>query len=43
MSRQDWDQVVIEDENPELVEKPQSTAVNSFDHIVVGLQVKEKM
>lgn len=38
MSRQRWDQVVIQNENPELVEKPQRTAVNSFDHIVVRLQ-----
>lgn len=38
MSRQDRNQVVVEDENPELVEEPQSTAVNSFDHVVVGLQ-----
>lgn len=42
MSRQDRDQVVIEDENPELVEEPQSTAVDSFDHVVVGLQVGKK-
>lgn len=38
MSRQDRDQVVIQDENTELVEKPQSTAVDSFDHIVVSLK-----
>ena len=38
MSRQDRDQVVIQDENAELVQKPQSTAVNSFDHIVVSLR-----
>lgn len=37
MSRQGRDQVVIEDEDPELVEEPQSTAVDSFDHIVVSL------
>lgn len=43
MSRQDGDQVVVEDENPKLVEEPQSTAVDSFDHVVVGLQVKEKL
>lgn len=43
MSRQDRDQVVVEDENPELVEEPQSTAVDSFDHVVVGLQVQEKL
>lgn len=42
MSRQDRDQVVIEDENPELVEEPQSTAVYSFDHVVVGLQVGKR-
>lgn len=42
MSRQDGDQVVIQDENPELVEEPQSTAVNSFDHVVVSLQVGER-
>ena len=38
MSRQDGDQVVIEDENPELVEEPQSAAVDPFDHVVVGLE-----
>lgn len=42
MSRQDRDQVVVEDENPELVEEPQSAAVDSFDHVVVGLQVKRE-
>lgn len=42
MSWQDRDQVVIEDENSELVEEPQSTAVNSFDHIVVSLQVEKR-
>lgn len=40
MSWQDRDQVVIEDENSEFVEEPQSAAVNSFDHIVVSLQVE---
>lgn len=37
MSRQDGDQIVIQYENPKLVEKPQNAAVDSFDHIVVGL------
>lgn len=40
MSRQDGDQVVVKDENPELEEEPQSTAVDAFDHVVVGLQVR---
>lgn len=43
MSRQDGDQVVVEDENPELVEEPQSAAVDSFDHVVVGLQVQREI
>lgn len=43
MSRQDRNQVVIEDENSKLVEEPQSTAVDSLDHVVVSLQVKEKL
>lgn len=42
MSWQDRDQVVIEDENSELVEEPQSTAVDSFDHVVVSLQVGKR-
>lgn len=42
MSRQHWDQVVIQNENPELVEKPQRAAVNSFDHIVVSLQKRNR-
>lgn len=37
MRRQDGDEVVVQYENTELVEEPQSTAVNSFDHVVVGL------
>lgn len=43
MSRQDRDQVVVEDEHPELVQEPQSAAVDSFDHVVVSLQVEGKM
>lgn len=43
MSWQDGDQVVVEDENPQLVEEPQSAAVDSFDHVVVRLQVQEKL
>lgn len=42
MSRQDGDEVVVENENPEFVEEPQSAAVNSFDHIAVSLQVKQR-
>lgn len=42
MRRQVRDEVVIQDENTELVEEPQSTAINSFDHVVVGLQVRKK-
>lgn len=37
MSGQDGDQIVIQYENPKLVEKPQSATVDPFDHIVVGL------
>lgn len=43
MSRQDGNEVVIEDENPELVEEPQSAAVNPFDHVIVSLQVQIAM
>lgn len=43
MSRQDGDEVVIENENPEFVEEPQSAAVNPFDHIVVSLRVKQRV
>lgn len=42
MSRQDGDEVVIENENPEFVQEPQSAAVNSFDQVVVSLQVKQR-
>lgn len=38
MSGQDRDQIVIQDENPQFIEKPQSTIVDSFDHIVVSLE-----
>ena len=40
MSRQDGDEVVVENENPEFVQEPQRAAVNSFDHVVVSLQVR---
>lgn len=42
MSRQGGDEVVVENENPEFVQEPQSAAVNSFDHVVVSLQVKQR-
>lgn len=42
MRRQDRDQVVIQDENPQLVKEPQRAAVNSFDHVVVSLQVGKR-
>lgn len=38
MSGQDGDQIVIQYENPKLVEKSQSAAVDPFDHVVVGLR-----
>lgn len=42
MSRQDGDEVVVEDENPEFVQEPQGAAVDPFDHVVVGLQVRHR-
>lgn len=42
MSGQGRDQIVIQDENPQFIEKPQSAVVDPFDHIVVGLERKKQ-